>query len=138
MATLFRKFLIRLGKVIPFVIAFILLISYIETIYAIISSDTIVDAEDNVVYNLPISFFFADFIYIDWFDVLLVWILCFALELCKYTFRCAYLITINLVFRTIIENANLSNHYIVALCIFMALWSCMCLYGGIKVIKNIK
>ena len=41
MVTLFRKLLIRLGKTIPFVLAFILLVGYVETIHSIITNNTI-------------------------------------------------------------------------------------------------
>ncbi len=137
MVTLFRKLLIRLGKTIPFVLAFILLVGYVETIYSIITNNTIVDAEENAIYNMPISFFLADIIYIDWLDVLLVWILCFALELCKYSFRCVYLITLNLPFRWLIENYETTDNVIITCSFIMTLLSLLCLYGGIKVIKRL-
>ena len=53
-------------------LAFILLVGYVETIHSIITNNTIVDAEENIIYNLPISFSLADIVYIDWLDVLLV------------------------------------------------------------------
>ena len=137
MVTLFRKLLIRLGKTIPFVLAFILIVGYVETIYSIITNNTIIDAEENIIYNMPISFFLADIVYIDWLDVLLVWILCFALELCKYSFRCAYLITINLPFRWLVEHYKISDNIIVTCSFIMTLLSLLCLYGGIKVIKRL-
>ena len=137
MVTLFRKLLIRLGKTIPFVLAFILLVGYVETIYSIITNNTIVDAEENITYNLPISFSLADIVYIDWLDVLLVWILCFALELCKYSFRCAYLITLNLPFRWFVENYQTTDNVIITCSFVMTLLSLLCLYGGIKVIKRL-
>ena len=137
MVTLFRKLLIRLGKTIPFVLVFILLVGYVETIYSIITNNTIVDAEENIIYNLPISFFIADIVYIDWLDVLLVWILCFALELCKYSFRCAYLITLNLPFRWLVENYETTDNVIITCSFIMTLLSLLCLYGGIKVIKRL-
>lgn len=136
MVTLFRKLLIRLGKTIPFVLAFILLVGYVETIYSIITNNTIIDAEENVIYNLPASFYLADIVYIDWLDVLLVWILCVALELCKYSFRCAYLITLNLAVRFVLENFYLPNPVLIHLCAFMALLGLYCVYGGIKILLN--
>jgi len=137
MVTLFRKLLIRLGKTIPFVLAFILLVGYVETIHSIITNNTIVDAEENIIYNMPISFFIADIVYIDWLDVLLIWILCFALELCKYSFRCAYLITLNLPFRWLVENYETTDNVIITCSFIMTLLSLLCLYGGIKVIKRL-
>ena len=136
MITFFRKMLVRLGKIIPFVLAFVLFVGYTETIYAIISNNTIIDAEENIVYNLPISFFLADIVYIDWLDVLLVWILCVALELCKYSFRCAYLITLNLPFRWLVEHVSMSDGTIISIASFMALAGLYCVYGGIKVLTN--
>lgn len=133
MVTLFRKLLIRLGKTIPFVLAFILLVGYVETIYSIITNNTIVDAEENITYNLPISFSLADIVYIDCLDVLLVWILCFALELCKYSFRCAYLITLNLPFRWLVAHVSMPDGIVVGLYVFMALAGLYCVYGGITI-----
>jgi hypothetical protein len=139
MVTLFRKLLIRLGKTIPFVLAFILLVGYVETIYSIITNNTIVDAEENIIYNLPTSFFLADIVYIDWLDVLLVWILCFALELCKYSFRCAYLITLNLPFRWLVAHVSMPDGIVVGIASFMALAGLYCVYGGITIfLKNAK
>lgn len=139
MVTLFRKLLIRLVKTIPFVLAFILLVGYVETIYSIITNNTIVDAEENITYNLPISFSLADIVYIDWLDVLLVWILCFALELCKYSFRCAYLITLNLPFRWLVAHVSMPDGIVVGLYVFMALCGLYCVYGGITIfLKNAK
>ena len=136
MVTLFRKLLIRLGKTIPFVLAFILLVGYVETIYSIITNNTIVDAEENIIYNLPISFFLADIVYIDWLDVLLVWILCVALELCKYSFRCAYLITLNLPFRWLVAHVSMPDGIVIGLYVFMALAGLYCVYGGIKILLS--
>ena len=138
MVTLFRKLLIRLGKTIPFVLAFILLVGYVETIYSIITNNTIVDAEENIIYNMPISFFLADIVYIDWLDVLLVWILCVALELCKYSFRCAYLITLNLPFRWLVAHVSMPDGIVVGLYVFMALAGLYCVYGGIKILSSQK
>ena len=136
MVTLFRKLLIRLGKTIPFVLAFILLVGYVETIYSIITNNTIIDAEDNIIYNMPISFFLADIVYIDWFDVLLVWILCVALELCKYSFRCAYLITLNLPFRWLVAHFYIESGIVVGIASFMALCGLYCVHGGIKILLS--
>ena len=136
MVTLFRKLLIRLGKTIPFVLAFVLSVGYTETVYAIISDNTIIDAEENIIYNLPISFFLADIVYIDWFDVLLVWILCVALELCKYSFRCIYLITLNMPFRWLVEHVYIESGIVVGLASFMALAGLYCVYGGIKILLS--
>jgi hypothetical protein len=70
MVTLFRKLLIRVGKVIPFVFAFIVVISHIESIFAILNDDIVLDFEGYYTYNVPISNYIGNIVYIDWFDVL--------------------------------------------------------------------
>ncbi len=135
MITFFRRLLVRLGKTIPFVLAFMLLVGYIESIYAVISQNLIVDVENETLYDLPITFFLSSIVYIDWFDVLIVWILCVALELCKYSFRCAIYLTLNLAVRYALETLSLDGWVIIPLCSFMALFGLFCVYGGFKMIK---
>lgn len=130
----FRKLLIRIGKVIPFLLAFILLVNYLEIIYSIAYDVTIMDFNGYLIYTTPISNHIGDMVYIDWFDVLLVYVLCFALELCKYTFRCAHLLLLNSAFRFVVERFDIPNSIIIALCVFMALCAIICLYGGIRIL----
>lgn len=136
MVTLFRKILIRLGKIIPFVFAFVVSLSYMESIYSVSNEIVIADTDDGFVYYLPISNYVGNIVYIDGFDVLLVWILCFALELCKYSFRCAYLITLNLPFRWLVEHFCIESVAIVGLASFMALAGLYCVCGGIKILLS--
>lgn len=82
MVTLFRKLLIRVGKVIPFVFSFVVALSYIESIYAVSNEIMIADTYGDFVYYLPISNYIGNIVYIDWFDVLLLYVLAVALEFC--------------------------------------------------------
>ena len=93
----------------------------------------IADTYGGFVYYLPISNYIGNIVYIDWFDVLLIWILCFALELCKYSFRCAYLITLNLPFRWLVAHVSMPDGIVVGLYVFMALAGLYCAYGGITI-----
>lgn len=132
----FRKLLIRIGKVIPFLLAFILLVNYLEIIYSIAYDVTIMDFNRYMIYTTPISNHIGDMVYIDWFDVLLIWILCYALELCKYTFRCAVYITLALCLRFALERFYIENGIVIGICAFMALYGLYCAYGGLKVLTN--
>ena len=136
MTTFFRKLLIRLGKAIPFLTTIIMVIGYIETIYAITTNNIMETSTSDYVYHLPISDFISHIIYIDWFDVLLIWILCFALELCKYAFRCAWYITLALCLRFALERFYIENGIVIGICAFMALYGLYCAYGGLKVLTN--
>jgi len=134
MATFFRKLLIRLGKVIPFVFAFIVVISHIESIYAILNDDIILDLEGYYSYNVPISNYIGNIVYIDWFDVLLLYILGIALEFCKYNFRAVHYLLLNLAVRTLTERFYLDWWIVVGLAVFMALAGLYCVHGGLKIL----
>lgn len=133
MITFFRKLLIRVGKIIPFVFAFIVMVSHIETAYAVLNDNIILDLEGHYTYDVPISNYIGNIFYIDWFDVLIVWILCVALELCFRAFRCAFYLTLNLPVRFALEHVYLDWWIVVGIASFMALAGLYCVCGGIKI-----
>lgn len=133
MVNLFRRLLIRVGKVTPFLLAFIILVSCVENTYSILTNRIATDEYGMMYYYCPVGAWLSDIIYIDWLDVLLVWILCVALELCKYSFRCAYLITLNLPYRWLVEHFYIESGIVVGLASFMALCGLYCVYGGITI-----
>lgn len=136
MIHLFRKLLIRIGKVIPFVFAFIVAFGYMEVIYATHNGLSIVDAEGNQFLKLSVSNFIGNIIYIDWFDVLLLYIIAFALEFCKYNLMAVHYLLLNLAVRFVLEHFYLPNHVLIHLCAFMALLGLYCVYGGFKMIPQ--
>lgn len=136
MVTLFRKLLIRIGKVIPFVFAFIVVISHIESIYAILNDDIILDLEGYYSYNVPISNYIGSIVYIDWFDVLLLYILAVALEFCWRNMLAVHYLLLNLAVRTLVEHFYIESGIVVGIASFMALAGLYCVHGGIKVLTN--
>ena len=136
MVTLFRKLLIRVGKVIPFVFAFIVVISHIESIFAILNDDIILDFEGYYTYNVPISNYIGNIVYIDWFDVLLLYVLAVALEFCWRNMLAVHYLLLNLAVRTLVEHFYIESGIVVGLASFMALAGLYCVYGGIKILIN--
>lgn len=134
MVTLFRKLLIRVGKVIPFVFAFIVVISHIESIFAILNDDIVLDFEGYYTYNVPISNYIGNIVYIDWFDVLLLYILAVALEFCLRNMLAVHYLLLNLAVRTLVEHFYIESGIVVGLASFMALAGLYCVYGGIKIL----
>lgn len=135
MVTIFRKLLIRLGKVVPFVCASIVSLGYCENIYAILSNNIVKYYDGEMYFHTPISNFIGDAIYIDWFDVLLLYILAFALELCKYNFRCVHYLLLNLAVRCVLEHILLDEWLVITISYFMALCGIICAFGGIKALR---
>ncbi len=136
MVTLFRKLLIRIGKVIPFLFAFIVAFGYAENLYAMYMGNIVEYYNGEIMYDCPISIYISDIIFIDWFDVLLLYILAIALEFCKYNFRCVHYLLFNLLIRTLIEQFYMSEWVIVGISCFMALLGLYCVCGGIKILTN--
>ena len=136
MVTLFRKLLIRVGKVILFVFAFIVVISHIESIFAILNDDIILDFEGYYTYNVPISNYIGNIVYIDWFDVLLLYVLAVALEFCWRNMLAVHYLLLNLAVRTLVEYFYIESGIVVGLAGFMALAGLYCVCEGIKTLTN--
>ena len=138
MVTLFRKLLIRVGKVIPFVFAFVVALSYIESIYAVSNEIMIADTDGGFVYYLPISNYIGSIVYIDWFDVLLLYVLAVALEFCWRNMLAVHYLLLNLAVRTLVEHVYIESGIVIGLASFMALAGLYCTYGGIKILSSRK
>lgn len=136
MVTLFRKLLIRVGKVIPFVFAFIVVISHIESIFAILNDDIVLDFEGYYTYNVPISNYIGNIVYIDWFDVLLLYVLAVALEFCWRNMLAVHYLLLNLAIRTLVEHVYIESGIVVGIASFMALAGLYCVYGGFKILLS--
>lgn len=138
MIKFFRKLLIRIGKVSPFVLAVIVAAGYAENLYAMLNEQYEVLANGEVILFTPISNYLGSLVYIDWWDALILWVLCIALELCKYAFRCAKFLTLMLPMRYAVEHFALGNNTLIIISAIMALFGTYCVYGGFKVLSNIK
>ena len=136
MVTLFRKILIRTGKIIPFVFAFVVALSYIESIYAVSNEIMVADTEGGYVYYLPISNYIGNIVYIDWFDVLLLYILAIALEFCWRNMLAVHYLLLNLAVRTLVEHFCIESGIVVGLASFMVLAGSYCVYGGFKILLS--
>ena len=136
MVTLFRKLLIRVGKVIPFVFAFVVALSYIESIYAVSNEIMVADTDGGYVYYLPISNYIGNIVYIDWFDVLLLYVLAVALEFCWRNMLAVHYLLLNLAVRTLVEHVYIESGIVIGLASFMALAGLYCVYGGIKILLS--
>ena len=138
MVTLFRKILIRSGKVIPFILAFVVVVGYIESTYALITDNYEMYSDGDVVLFTPISNYIGNIVYIDWFDVLLLYVLAVALEFCWRNMLAVHYLLLNLAVRTLVEYFYIESGIVVGLASFMALCGLYCVYGGIKILSSRK
>ena len=77
----FRVLLIRLGKVSPFLITFIVFISYVESLLALMTN-SLAEYNGEVVLYKPLSWSIASYFEYDMYVVALLTILAIAIETC--------------------------------------------------------
>ena len=138
MVTLFRKILIRFGKVIPFIFVFVVVVGYIESAYAVYYELYEICEDGSVILYTPISNYIGNIVYIDWFDVLLLYILAAALEFCWRNMLAVHYLLLNLAIRTLVEHFWLDWWIVISIAGFMALYGLYCVYGGFKMIPEQK
>lgn len=133
MVTLFRKILIRSGKIIPFVLAFIVAVGYLESTHAVYNELYEMCDDGSVILYTPISNYIGNIVYIDWFDVLLLYVLAVALEFCWRNMLAVHYLLLNLSVRTLVEHFYIESGIVVGIAGFMALAGLYCAYGGITI-----
>lgn len=139
MVTLFRKILIRSGKIIPFVLAFIVAVGYLESTHAVYNELYEMCDDGSVILYTPISNYIGNIVYIDWFDVLLLYVLAVALEFCWRNMLAVHYLLLNLAVRTLVEHFYIESGMVIGIASFMALAGLYCAYGGITIfLKNAK
>lgn len=86
-----RLLLIRFGKVLPFVLCFIVLISYAENLYAL-ASDDVLYYNGYYVLNKPISWFVGQYFEYNISHLVVITIISVAIQTCVYNkMACLYL-----------------------------------------------
>lgn len=130
--TYFRKILINFAKRLPFIFVFLFLIGQIEIVHSLLFNRCEATVNEEFVLYTPISNFIGNVIYIDWIDLILLYILCIALELCWRTFMCVYLIALNLCVRTLVERFYIEYDILIGIMIFLALCAIFCIWNGIE------
>lgn len=87
-----RRMLINIGKTLPFVICFVVLIAYVESVFSLMSEDYLC-FDGSVILNTPISFAIASAFEYDMLVVVVVMIISIAIEACKWNiFAVMYLL----------------------------------------------
>ena len=130
---IFKKALIWCGKLLPFIFVCLLLVGYLENIHSILFDVITTTNEGDNFFYTPLSDFISEFVYIDWIDVLLLYVLCSALELCWRTFMCVHVISLNLAFRTLLERFYIQDGIVIGIITFLALCAIFCVWNGIKI-----
>ena len=90
-----RALLINVGKALPFVLCFIVLISYTETLFALLTSDFLV-YNGSLIPNKPVSWFLGEFFEYNLQLLIVVTIITFAIRTCIYNKLATLYLFVNL------------------------------------------
>lgn len=130
----FRRLLIRIGKVLPFIVCFLVLANYAETLFAVATNDLIV-YDGIVIPNTRISFFIGRYFEYNLQMFIVLCIISIAIETCIYNkMACSYL-GVNL-FEKSYFDFEIEPTYIYIICLVNILVAGWITYKGINVLRK--
>lgn len=133
--TAIRRLLIRFGKAIPFVLSFVVCVSYTECIIAMVT-DNMVVYDDFAIPYTPVSYKLASIFEYDWMTILATTILSYAVETCVWNkIGIAYL-AVQLAFKNYIADFELEQTAIYLICLANIIVAGYLTYKGIKILIN--
>ncbi len=133
--TSIRRLLIRFGKAIPFILSFVVCVSYIECLMAMFT-DNIVVYDNYAIPYTPISYKLASIFEYDWMTILAITILSYAVETCVWNkIGIAYL-AVQLAFKNYIANFELEPTTIYIICLANIIIAGYLTIKGIKILLN--
>lgn len=133
MVNRFRRLLIRFGKILPFLLCFVVLIVYVESFVALYTQDFL-SLGNYTTLNTPISFWIAKRFEYDMLTLFAATILSVSIQTCVWNKMSLVYLALHLVSCRYIEAQELYPEYIYLICIInIAICGVFC-YKGIKIL----
>ena len=133
--TTIRRLLIRFGKAIPFILSFVVCISYAECIIAI-ATDNMVVYDDFAIPYTPVSYKLASIFEYDWMTMLATTILSYAVETCVWNKIGITYLAVQLAFKNYIADFELEPTTIYIICIVNIIVAGYLTYKGTQILIN--
>ena len=130
----FRRLLIQIGKVMPFILCFVVFIGYVETLVWVIVGHSVVYG-NNVVICSYFSIAIGSVFEYNYMTVIAMFILSVAIETCYWNkLACLYLL-IHIAFKIYIQDVELDESMVVILSTINVVVSGFLVYKGVKMVK---
>lgn len=129
----FRRLLIRIGKILPFVICFIVCISYTESLYG-----NIIVYGDISFIETPISFFVAEYFEYDLLSLVVMLTISVAIETCYWNKLAIIYLCINLYERSYFATTEISEEAALLFAILNIITSGFLAFKGIYLLIHNK
>ena len=131
----FRRLLINFGKVLPFILCFVLLVSYIECCVSLYIEDFMI-YKDSITLNTPISFWLADKFEYDYLTLFAMTILSYAVETCLWNKIGILYLAFQLAFKNYIANFELEPTTIYIICLANILVVGYLTFKGLRMVSR--
>lgn len=130
-----RKTLIRIGKVLPFAISFVVAVTYAEYLYAMLC-ERFLYYHDYTVLDTPISYAIANWFEYDWHTVIITFVISIAINACKWNLWAVCFLFIHLLEKhyLVCELNQWQIYVIITINLLAALFFT---FKGIFILKNI-
>ena len=129
----FRRLLIRIGKILPFVLCFIVCISYTESLYG-----NIIVYGDISFIETPISFFVAEYFEYDLLSLVVMLTISVAIETCYWNKLAIIYLCINLYERNYFATTEISEEAALLFAILNIITSGFLAFKGIYLLIHNK
>lgn len=130
-----RVFLIRFGKLIPFVLSFIVLISYFENLIALSTEDYLM-YNGFYVLNKPISYFIGSYFEYNALFLSFLIVVSFAISTCLHNKLANLYLAINLYEKSYFASHAYENEIYYVVCIVNMIVAAYLTYKGLKIITK--
>ena len=127
-----RRLLIKFGKMLPFVLCFLVLVSYSESLYALYVGNILMYGNKATLYT-HISYQIAKRFEYDLLTIFATTILSIAIETCCWNKLALLYLFIQLLEKSYFSTIELYPEYIYAICIANILICCFFCYKGITI-----
>lgn len=129
-----RRYLIYIGKVLPFIVCAIVLLSYLECITSYVASDYVL-YDNYTTFNKPISRMIAEYFEYDLLTVVICLIIGISVETCHWNKLATCYLAVHLLFKHYIEGVEVEVCTAILICATNAIISLILVYKGIKQTK---
>lgn len=128
-----RRLLINLGKVLPFILCFVLLIGYSESIISL-TFDNYLNYENYLTLNTPLSFWIALKFQYDYLTLFIITIISFAIETCKWNKLAILYLLMQLWEKDYFFTIELYKEYIYLICMINIIVCTFFVFKGITIL----
>ena len=135
MINTFRRLLIRFGKILPFVLCFIVFISYVESLIALLAENFMIYG-DYITLNTPISFAHAKVFEYDMLTIFAATILSVSIQTCVWNKIGLLYLALQLISCKYIEAQELEPTTIYIICTLNIIVAGYLTYKGLRIISQ--